>query len=153
MVLKRIYLFVVLVSLSTQLLADGLPDTTIFLHEVNINSNIIQNFSSGNKIQSLHPKTIQAYQNSNLLEILSDHSMANVKSYGISGISNISLRGSQTNQTAILWNGINLQDPLNGSINPSLFPLGIVDEIEIQYGGSGALYGSGAVGGVIVISA
>ncbi len=152
MVLKRIYLFVFLLSLSFRLIAEGAPDTTIFLHEVNINSNILQNLSSGNKIQSLPSKTIQAYQNSNLLEILSDHSMVNIKSYGISGISNISLRGSQTNQTAVLWNGINLQDPLNGSINPSLFPLGLVDEIEIQYGGSGALYGSGAVGGVIMMN-
>lgn len=151
MILKRIYLLMILLGLSFQLIAEGAPDTTIYLSEVNINSNIIQNLSSGNKIQSLPAQTIQAYQNSNLLEILSDHSMVNIKSYGISGISNISLRGSQTNQTAILWNGINLQDPLNGSANPSLFPLGLVDEIEIQYGGSGALYGSGAVGGVIMM--
>ena len=138
-------------SLIFQLMAEGTTDTTIYLSEVSINSNIVQNLSSGNKIQSLPSKTIEAYQNSNLLEILSNHSMVNIKSYGISGISNISLRGSQTNQTAILWNGINLQDPLNGSSNPSLFPLGLVDKIEIQYGGSGALYGSGAVGGVIMM--
>ena len=150
--IKQFCLFVLLLSLSLPLMADGLTDTTIFLNEVNINSNIRHNFSTGNKLQSLPSKTIQAYQNTNLLNILSDHSMVNIKSYGVSGLSNISLRGSQTNQTAILWNGINLQDPLNGSVNPALFPIGLIDEIEIQYGGSGALYGSGAVGGVIMMN-
>jgi len=150
--IKQLYLFVLLLSLSFPIMAEGLKDTTIFLNEVNINSNITHNFSSGNKIQSLPKRTIEAYQNSNLLNILSDHSMVNIKSYGVSGLSNISLRGSQTNQTAVVWNGINLQDPLNGSVNPSLFPLGLIDEIKIQYGGSGALYGSGAVGGVIMMN-
>lgn len=143
--------WVLVLGFSIRIWADGLPDTTIFLNEVNINSNIVQNLSFGNKIQKLPSKTIQAYQNSNLLDILSNHAMVNIKSYGISGVTNISMRGSLTNQTAVLWNGINLQDPLNGSVNPALFPLGLVDEIEIQYGGSGSLYGSGAVGGVIMM--
>ena len=151
MTFKRVYFFIFLLSLSFRLIAEGSPDTTIYLNEVNINSNITQNFSSGNKLQSLPKKTIEAYQNSNLLSILSDQSMVNIKTYGISGLSNISIRGSQTNQTAVVWNGINLQDPLNGSVNPSLFPVGLIDKIEIQYGGSGALYGSGAVGGVIMM--
>lgn len=147
--LRLIWVFLFLGS--SQLYADGLRDTTIYLNQVNINSNIIQNLSSGNKIQRISPKTIEAYRSSSLLNILSDNSMLNIKSYGISGISNISIRGSQTNQTAVLWNGVNLQDPLNGSVNPALFPVGLVDEIQIQYGGSGALFGSGAVGGAIMM--
>jgi len=148
---KQLFTFFIFCLTSFGLLADNLPDTTIYLNEVSINSNIVHNFSSGNKIQKLTPKTIREYQSNSLVEILSSQAMVNIKSYGISGISNISMRGSQTNQTAVLWNGINLQDPLNGSVNPSLLPLGLVDEITIQYGGSGALYGSGAVGGVIML--
>lgn len=149
--LKQIIISISFLFIASGLFAEGLPDTTIFLHEVSINSNIVQNFSAGNKIQKLPAKIVRTYKSSSLREILSDHSMVNIKSYGVSGISNISLRGSQTNQTAILWNGINLQDPLNGSADPSLMPIGLVDEIEIQYGGSGALYGSGSVGGVIMM--
>lgn len=149
--LKQILIFFGLLIITSGLFAEGLPDTTIYLHELSINSNIVQNFSAGNKIQKLPKKIIRTYKSSSLRDILSDHSMVNIKSYGVSGISNVSLRGSQTNQTAILWNGINLQDPLNGSADPSLMPLGLIDEIEIQYGGSGALYGSGSVGGVIMM--
>jgi len=148
---KQLFTFFLFCLTSYGLFADNLPDTTIYLNEVSINSNIVHNFSSGNKIQKLTAKTLHEYQSNNLEEILSTQAMVNIKSYGISGISNISMRGSQTNQTAVLWNGVNLQDPLNGSVNPSLLPLGLVDEITIQYGGSGALYGSGAVGGAIIL--
>ncbi|OYT14982.1 MAG: hypothetical protein B7C24_15400 [Bacteroidetes bacterium 4572_77] len=135
--------------MESSLSAEGLPDTTIYLHQVNINSNIVQNLSTGNKIDKIPSRTMESFQQNSLKDLLQNHSNLNIKSYGVSGISNISMRGAMSHHTAILWNGINLQDPMNAAVNPALFPVGLVNEIEIQYGGSGALYGSGAIGGVI----
>jgi iron complex outermembrane receptor protein len=49
----------------------------------------------------------------------------------------------------VLWNGFNLQDLLNGGVDCSLLPINFVDDIKVQYGGCSALFGSGAIGGVI----
>ncbi len=82
-------------------------------------------------------------------QILRDYSGLNIKTYGFNGMSNIGMRGSNSNHTAVLWNGINLQDPLNGGVNLSLFPAFMIDKISIEKGGSSALFGSGAMGGSI----
>jgi len=126
-------------------------DTTINIKEVNICYNRFQNFSSGNKVQKIEPVTIRNFSSGNISDLLKNYTSLYVRSYGISGLTNISVRGSNSNHTAVLWNGINLQDPLNGGVNLLLLPVGTVDEISIQYGGSGALFGSGAVGGVIML--
>lgn len=72
-----------------------------------------------------------------------------VNNYGPGGISMVSLRGLGTYHTSILWNGINLQSPMNGGVNLSSIPMNFIDQVAIQYGGNGALFGSGSIGGTI----
>lgn len=84
-----------------------------------------------------------------LADLLSQNSNVLIKSYGLSGLSTVSLRGGNANHTAVLWNGFNLQDPLNGGFNFALAPVNLVDAIKIKYGGSSAIYGSGALSGTI----
>jgi iron complex outermembrane receptor protein len=65
------------------------------------------------------------------------------------GLSNPSIRGTGSSHTAVLWNGFNLQDLLDGGVDFSLIPINFIDDIKVQYGGCSALFGSGAIGGVI----
>ncbi len=51
--------------------------------------------------------------------------------------------------TAILWNGFNIQNAMLGQTDLSLLPAVFFDEVEIEYGGSSAVWGSGAVAGSI----
>jgi len=64
----------------------------------------------------------------------------------------ITLRGMpEQKRTLILLNGIPMNDAFGGSVNWSLIPKEMVERIEIVRGPMSALYGSGAMGGVINI--
>ncbi|MBN1650729.1 MAG: TonB-dependent receptor [Bacteroidales bacterium] len=126
-------------------------DTTIFLNEISINTYRFEQFSEGSKRQKIDSLSKSNYANSSVAEALNNLSNIYLKSYGVSGNTSISLRGTSASHTAILWNGINLQDPLNGGSTIELIPLQAMDELIVQYGGSGALYGSGAIGGAILM--
>lgn len=72
-----------------------------------------------------------------------------IKSYGPGSLSTLSLRGSSASQTAVLWNGINICSPMLGLFDLTLIPTFLIDKATIQYGGSGATLGSGAIGGAL----
>ena len=100
-------------------------------------------------IQEFDAEALKNRSSQDLGNLLSDYANVNIRSYGYSGLSNVSMRGANANHTAVLWNGFNLQDPMNGGTNMLLFPLFFVDKVQVQKGGSSALFGSGAMGGVI----
>ena len=136
---------------ATAAIAQDSYDTSVLLHEISINSYRFEQFSEGSKHQKIDSTSKANHMSSTVAEALNSLTTLYLKSYGVSGNTSISLRGTSSAHTAILWNGINLQDPLNGGTNLELIPLQAIDEIEVQYGGSGALYGSGAIGGAILM--
>ncbi len=60
-------------------------------------------------------------------------------------------RGTNSNQTLLLWNGIQLNDPYFGGANWQFVPLDGVERVEVARGPFSALYGSNAVGGVVQV--
>ncbi|MDA3779529.1 MAG: TonB-dependent receptor, partial [Bacteroidales bacterium] len=130
---------------------ETIPDT-VYLEKVVVSTNRLVNFSTGSKVVSIDKDKLLKYSALSLGEILEDQNLLDVKSYGAGGLSTVSMRGSGSGHTAVLWNGFNLQNSMNGSVNLSLIPLSFVDNIQIQYGGSGALSGSGAIGGTIYLN-
>ena len=136
---------------ATAAIAQDSYDTSVLLHEISINSYRFEQFSEGSKHQKIDSTSKANHVASTVAEALNSLTTLHLKSYGISGNTSISLRGYSSAHTAILWNGINLQDPLNGGTNLELIPLQAIDEISVQYGGSGALFGSGAIGGAILM--
>lgn len=149
--LKRKLVGLFFCLLATASIAQNSYDTSVLLHEISINSYRFEHFSEGSKHQKIDSSSKANHVASTVAEALNSLTTLYLKSYGISGNTSISLRGTSSAHTAILWNGINLQDPLNGGANLELIPLQAIDEIEVQYGGSGALYGSGAIGGAILM--
>ncbi|MCK5028998.1 MAG: TonB-dependent receptor [Bacteroidales bacterium] len=125
------------------------PSDTIVLEEIEITANRLINFTTGAKVHKIKSLEIESYTNNNLSNLLSEITGISVKSYGMSGLSNVSLRGMSSKHVAVLWNGLNLQNTLNGGTDMSSIPSFLIDEIDIQYGGASALFGSGAIGGII----
>ncbi|HEY0029959.1 MAG TPA: TonB-dependent receptor plug domain-containing protein, partial [Bacteroidia bacterium] len=82
-------------------------------------------------------------------DILTNESQVFVKSYGLGSLATTSFRGAAASHTAVLWNGFNLQSPMNGLVDVALIPASFMSDAKIQYGGAGALWGTGAVGGSI----
>lgn len=63
--------------------------------------------------------------------------------------SSLFVRGAESEQTLLLWNGIALNDPYFGGANWQFVPTDGAERIEIVRGPFSALYGSGAMGGVV----
>jgi iron complex outermembrane receptor protein len=122
---------------------------TIVLRSVDIRATRLSQFSSGTKVQRIDSATMARYRWSDLGELLSDETPIFIKSYGSGSLATTSFRGGGANHTAVLWNGFNIGSPMNGQIDLSLIPVSIANAVSIQYGGSSALWGSGAVGGAI----
>jgi len=147
------FLFLVILSLGANSFGQkkSISDSAFQMKEISIVGNRLEQFSPGNSIQQIDSSSLKRYSTNNLGDLLTYNSTIQVNDQG-GGLSDISIRGSGSNHTAILWNGFNLQDILDGIANMYLFPVNLFDDIKIQYGGSGALYGSGAMGGVIYLS-
>jgi len=111
----------------------------------------LSQFSSASKLQIIDSAKLNGYSNGNLAELLSTESMVFVKSYGLGSLATSSFRGAGASHTAIVWNGFNIQSPMNGLIDLSLIPANFANEVILQFGSSSALWGSGAVGGSIHI--
>ena len=65
------------------------------------------------------------------------------------GASTISINGLEGNYTQVLFNGYPTLSSLAGVYFMQQFPVELIDRVEVVRGGASALYGSGAIGGVI----
>lgn len=124
-------------------------DTILTLKEVVIKSNRLQDYAIGSVIQKIDSLDKQIFNSYSMADLLSVNSLGMVLSTGLGGVSNSSIRGGGSAHTAVIWNGVNIQSPMNGGVDLALIPSGFVDNVHIQYGGSSTLYGSGAASGVI----
>ncbi len=116
---------------------------------VEITSSRLTAFSSGNKSETLDSTILSRYSTGNLADLLANESQIFIKSYGLGSSASTSFRGAGASHTAILWNGFNIQNQMLGMLDISLVPAIFLNDVSIQYGGAGALWGSGAVGGTI----
>jgi len=87
----------------------------------------------------------------NFTETLRFNSPIAFRDYGNGGVSTASFRGTSATNTTVLWNGISINAIGNGQTDFNALSVQTTDEIEIVSGGSSALYGSGAIGGAILL--
>lgn len=74
-----------------------------------------------------------------------------IKSYGNGALASIAIRGANATQTSLIWNGINLQSSTYGQSDFSLLPAFLFDRVSIQPGSTTANWGSGAIGGAVLL--
>ncbi|MEX0967361.1 MAG: TonB-dependent receptor [Bacteroidia bacterium] len=141
----------ILMCFAASCVAQHLPDT-VKLKEAVIVEPRAQSFIIGRSSQTIDSNWIKLNRQNSLAEMLDGSSHLFLKTYSPGGLVNTSLRGMAANHTAILWNGFNLQSPLNGQLELSLIPAFFIDNLEIQQGGAGAMWGSGAIGGSILMA-
>ncbi|MBU1107743.1 MAG: TonB-dependent receptor [Candidatus Riflebacteria bacterium] len=70
---------------------------------------------------------------------------------GNGGAPRLDIRGYRARHVALLLDGIPLNSTYDGQMDPRLIPVEIIKKIKVSYGTSSAIYGSGALGGVINI--
>ena len=130
----------------------GQNDSIIRLNEVIVSDSQLKNFSKSQTVTILNDSILNKNRSS-LTSLLSTNSTIYFKENGAGMVSSASFRGTTAQQTAVIWNGININSQLNGqtdfnTINPTDFT-----NINIRPGGGSVIYGSGAIGGSIHLNA
>ena len=146
----------VLVLLFDKVSGQGIKDTT--LNEVKIHGKHkisgdirVNDFSPGQKVKMIDSATLQQYQLQNIANLLSQQEPVFVKSYGFNGLATLSFRGASAAQSQVLWNGVPIQNAALGIADVSMLPVMMANKVGIVYGSSGALLGSGNVGGALLL--
>lgn len=123
-------------------------DTTA-LQNVEIVSTKDELAQLGKKKEIIDSTIKEQFRFGSIADVLSYNTPVYIKNYGPGALSTTALRGGNAEQTAVLWNGFNIQNYMLGQADLSLLPSVLFEQIGVEYGGSSALWGSGAVGGSI----
>ncbi|ESU22880.1 TonB-dependent outer membrane receptorprecursor [Flavobacterium enshiense DK69] len=138
-------LFFILLLLGQFALAQN--DSIIKLEELVI-SDVYLKDNQSQSIQVLNDSVISKNQPS-LTHLLNYNSVIYFKEYGRGMLSSVSFRGTTASQTAVVWNGININSQLNGSTDFNTITANDFNSISVKAGGGSVIYGSGAIGGSI----
>lgn len=100
------------------------------------------------KVITLSPEDI--IQNAdNLSDLLRFQSPLYIKENGRGASASPSFRGTTAQQTAFVWNGININSQFLGQGDVNNISFLTADALEVKSGGGSVIYGSGAIGGSI----
>lgn len=123
-------------------------DSTQFLKEVIVSDSQLQRFSNTQSVLRLADSVLQKNQAS-LTHLLNYNSVIYFKENGLGMVSSPSFRGTSAQQTAVIWNGININSQLNGQTDFNTIATKDFNAITVRAGGGSSLYGSSAIGGSI----
>lgn len=108
-------------------------------------------FSAGSKSVFIDSSYLKNNPGS-LADVLSNQSSVYIKSYGVSSLASISVRGGSASQTLTTMNGMIMNSPTTGQLDYSTIPSFLFNTMQMQYGSQVSLMGSGAIGGSIHLS-
>lgn len=121
------------------------------LPTVTVRGTTPERFSVGQKTQRLDSVTLEQFRFQTLTDLLTYTTPLAFKVYGAGQLATVSFRGTSSNHTALLWNGININQPTLGQTDFSTLPVAGFDQLAVQYGSSASCVGSDAVGGSILL--
>lgn len=127
-------------------LAQG--DSIQYLQEVKVSDTKLKNFSNTQSVQVLTDSIINKNQAS-LTSLLNYNTVIYFKENGLGMVSSPSFRGTTAQQTAVIWNGININSQLLGQSDFNTLTTRDFKDITVRAGGGSVIYGSSAIGGSI----
>ena len=83
--------------------------------------------------------------------LLREHSIEGLNYGGPQSTSSINIRGTNSNQSLILIDGLRIHSATSGNAPLGAIPLNSIERIEVVRGTSSSLYGADAIGGVVNI--
>lgn len=112
----------------------------------------IEILDSPDHVTVITGKEIQESGAANVSEMLGQLAGIIIADSGTEGsVKSIRIRGSASAQVLVLVDSIRLNDSRQGGADLSMIPVENIEKVEILRGGTSALYGADAVGGVINI--
>jgi vitamin B12 transporter len=147
---KRFLFFLYSVSFCCHAFAQ--TDTTYLLPPAEIIASRTKLFNSSLPVTETDSVKLMLISDQHLTALLENEASFYIRNYSNNGLSTPSLRGGSAYHTSILWNGFQINNPMNGFADLNLLNNFLFDNISIQYGGTASLLGSGAVSGNISLA-
>ncbi|RNI26141.1 TonB-dependent receptor [Rufibacter latericius] len=151
---RRLFLFA-WIAVSWELLA---PQTsyaqlqdTVQLAPVTVAAHRYTRYAAGSRVQTVDTLLLQRNPGTTLADLLQQRSPLYLKSYGNGMTATVAFRGTSSSHTAVVWNGFNIALPTLGMSDFALLPPSGNTQVSVQHGPSGALHGTGAVGGALLL--
>lgn len=126
-------------------------DSAATLSAVTVRAIAPERFLAGQKLQRIDSATLLQFRFGSLTDLLAVNTPLAFKSYGPGQLATVAFRGTSANHTAVLWNGININQPNLGQTDFSTLPVAGFDRLSVQYGSSASVVGSDAVGGSVLL--
>ena len=123
-------------------------NAAIHLDEVEISDKKLKDYSDSQNVRQLNDSVIRKSQPS-LTNLLNFTTGIYFKENGLGMVSSPSFRGTTAQQTAVIWNGININSQLNGQTDFNTITTSDFNSISVRAGGGSSLYGTSAIGGSI----
>ncbi|TRO66654.1 TonB-dependent receptor [Christiangramia sabulilitoris] len=123
-------------------------DSINWLDEVVLSDAKLINNSKAQLVRKLEDSVIQ--QSEPLLtSLLKFNSPFFFRENGYGMVASASVRGTGAAQTAVVWNGININSQFTGQTDFNTINTRVYDNVSVKPGGGSVVYGSGAIGGTI----
>ncbi|MCT3948135.1 TonB-dependent receptor [Elizabethkingia anophelis] len=140
--MKKVFVSSCLISFTLCMAQEKIIDT-VYVFDNQMNR--VRNFHHVTKLTSSDLEK----NATNLSEVLRFQSPVYIKENGRGAVSSPSFRGTTAQQTAFVWNGININSSFLGQGDINNTGLLGYDQLDIKPGGGSVVYGSGAIGGSI----
>ncbi len=144
-------LFFLLLLFSNVIVAQSSMDSIQRLDEIVLSDIKLKHYANGYKLKVLNDSILKK-NNVSLTDVLRFNTNIYFKENGYGMVSSPSFRGTNASQTAVIWNGININSQLNGQVDFNTVSSSNYSNIAIRSGGGSVQYGSGAIGGTVHLS-
>ncbi|PSG86491.1 TonB-dependent receptor plug domain-containing protein [Aurantibacter aestuarii] len=139
---------VFLLSLLIPMFTFGQLDSIQKLDEVVLSDVKLKQFTNTQATQVIKDSVLKR-TSADLTTLLNYNTPIYFKENGLGMVSSPSFRGSTAQQTAVIWNGININSQTTGQTDFNTISTRNYNQLEVRSGGGSVLYGSGAIGGTI----
>ncbi|MCG2610470.1 TonB-dependent receptor [Flavobacterium sp. SM15] len=118
------------------------------LEELIVSDSQLKKFTSTQSVHTLNDSVLKK-NNPLLTHLLNYTTGIYFKEYGLGMSSSASFRGTTGAQTAVIWNGININSQTLGQTDFNTLNASDFSSVSVRAGGGSVIYGSGAIGGSI----
>jgi len=123
------------VALAFPFIASAQTDTTKKLNEVKIKTSPLPQVQTITPSQQISAGDFERYSAFNVADAIRNFAGVTIKDYGgIGGLKTISVRGLGANHTAVLYDGVQLNDAENGQVDLGKLNLNNIQEITLYNG-------------------
>ncbi len=111
----------------------------------------VNEFIPGQKVTELDSQLLRQYNMRSMAGLLDQQTATFVKSYGFNSLATLGFRGASAAQSAVYWNGVPLAQASMGIADISTIPVFFMHNASLVMGSNSALWGSGNVGGALLL--